>query len=351
MKSISMVDLDNRLKEHQLRLDSQGLEGSALSLVGFDLEGFDLYRSNLSGSKLAKSNLTSSNLSGANLRQCELYDSDLTDSDLTGANLSFCFLFRSNLAGANLRQCELYNSDLTGANLTGADLSGCSLWETIGNDREIKTVKDFRYHINYTAEVLQIGCERHTIDEWYNFSDDTIHEMHEVFALDFWKENKDKIFDILERDPATPTGHENKVFDTEAILKLRSKLSNYLKNVKIIDLRVDPIFEDFIMAEVVISYDYEHPLVGGSIPCVGEYIISAENSDRRLNTIVADNTLVSLRDVNITSFIEETDESIKELLVSKIRDLADYHEIGSLEKGGRYVLKHDGSRAYWLNNL
>jgi hypothetical protein len=66
------------------------------------------------------------------------------------------------------------------------------------------------YPIAYTSEYLQIGCERHLIKDWWNFDNDRIRQMDGQTALDFWAQWKDVLQTLIERNPATATGHEGK---------------------------------------------------------------------------------------------------------------------------------------------
>jgi hypothetical protein len=61
------------------------------------------------------------------------------------------------------------------------------------------------YPITYTAEALQIGCQRHTHAEWLGFSDDEIRKMDGDKAIEFWHEFKDLILTTIEKAPARPT--------------------------------------------------------------------------------------------------------------------------------------------------
>ena len=49
-----------------------------------------------------------------------------------------------------------------------------------------------------TANVMQIGCEQHTLIEWKNFNDDEISAM-ESGALEFWGNWKKLLFKIHEK--------------------------------------------------------------------------------------------------------------------------------------------------------
>jgi hypothetical protein len=65
-----------------------------------------------------------------------------------------------------------------------------------------------KYPITYTSEVLQIGCERHQIKEWWSFGDERILKMDGKTAFKFWLEHKDIIKSVIEACPAKPTNHD-----------------------------------------------------------------------------------------------------------------------------------------------
>ena len=109
--------------------------------------------------------------------------------------------YRANLIRANLRGASLSGVDLSGANLIRANL-----WDCTGNRLEIVSVFLFdEYSVIYTSDCIQIGCERHAIDEWRKFDDRDIIKMDGKKSLEFWRKNKDFIFNIIEMKPAKPT--------------------------------------------------------------------------------------------------------------------------------------------------
>ena len=142
---------------------------------------------------------TRANLAGANL----------TDADLAGANLTRAILTRAILTGANLTRANLTGANLTGANLTGANLTranlaGANLTNLLGNMKHIKTLQTDKYLVSYTTRVLQIGCKKHSIEEWKNFDDETISKM-DSGALEWWAKWKPIIMQIIEMSPCEPT--------------------------------------------------------------------------------------------------------------------------------------------------
>ena len=137
------------------------------------------------------------------------YVESLRGANLIGANLIGANLRGADLAGTNLRYSNLTGANLRYANLEGANLIGANLWQCGGNRNEIKSIFiSSTYPITYTSEVLQIGCERHNIEDWWEFDDARIITMDGKKALKFWRKYKGLIKNIIEVSPATPTGKE-----------------------------------------------------------------------------------------------------------------------------------------------
>ena len=99
-------------------------------------------------------------------------------------------------------------ANLSSASLRSANLSSANLSYANGNAAQIKTIYLETYPIAYTAEYLQIGCERHAIADWWVFDDERITRMDGTNARRFWDKWKPVLRQIIEISPATPTGHE-----------------------------------------------------------------------------------------------------------------------------------------------
>ena len=119
------------------------------------------------------------NLQGANLQGANLKEANLQYTNLQGANLR-----GTNLKGANLRGANLKEAILQGANLQYANLPA-----------EVIRIDGLRWDVTIFQDWITIGCQHHHIDDWDKFTDDEIAEMHDD-ALEFWKENKQKLFTI-----------------------------------------------------------------------------------------------------------------------------------------------------------
>ena len=134
---------------------------------------------------------------------------------LSGADLS-----GADLRGADLRNANLFGADLSGANLSRSNLRGSNLNGVCGLNDWIKNIQIEDWPISYTSEILQIGCQRHPIDAWRDFSDAEIRAMDGRKALTFWHKWRETIFKIIEMAPAQPTKATDPV-ETDAREKIR----------------------------------------------------------------------------------------------------------------------------------
>ena len=102
-------------------------------------------------------------------------------------------------------RADLSGAYLSGAYLSGAYLSGAYLNGVCGLNDWIKNIQIEDWPISYTSEIMQIGCQRHPLDAWRNFSDAEIRAMDGRKALTFWHKWRETIFKIIEMAPAQPT--------------------------------------------------------------------------------------------------------------------------------------------------
>ena len=174
-----------------------------------DLADADLADANLAGAYLAGAYLAGAYLAGANLAGAYLADADLADADLADADLADADLAGAYLAGAYLADANLARADLAGANLAGANLAGANLNGLSGLNGWVKCIQIEDWPITYTSEVMQIGCQRHSHEEWRGFSDAEIRRMDGMKALTFWHKWKGWIFQTIEMAPALPTKPAN----------------------------------------------------------------------------------------------------------------------------------------------
>ena len=114
-------------------------------------------------------NLIGANLIGANLRDANLRDANLEGANLEGANLEGANLRDANLIGANLRDANLEDANLRDANLIGANLIGANLRDA-NLEGAIKVPMYCKWSHGITkGNLIHIGCEKRTIEEWDKF--------------------------------------------------------------------------------------------------------------------------------------------------------------------------------------
>ncbi|MFY4219703.1 pentapeptide repeat-containing protein [Achromobacter xylosoxidans] len=152
--------------------------------------------------------LRGANLGGAYLRDAYLRDAYLRGANLGGANLGGADLRGANLGGADLRGANLGGAYLRDAYLRGADLGELSsIWGASGNLRELKAVQCDTWPVSYTATHMQIGCQFHTLEAWWSFTDEQIARM-DSSALAWWQKWKPVLHTIVTMSPAVPGGEK-----------------------------------------------------------------------------------------------------------------------------------------------
>ncbi|CAB3910012.1 hypothetical protein LMG26842_05819 [Achromobacter dolens] len=161
----------------------------------------------------ARANLGGAYLGGAYLGGAYLGGAYLRDANLGGANLGGAYLGGAYLGGAYLGGAYLGGAYLRDANLGGANLGGAYLGElknicgASGNLREIKAIQCDTWPVTYTATHMQIGCQFHTLESWWAFTDEQITRM-DSSALEWWKKWKPVLQTIVAMSPAVPGGEK-----------------------------------------------------------------------------------------------------------------------------------------------
>ena len=84
---------------------------------------------------------------------------------------------------------SLQGANLQGANLQRADLQEANLLI------DVIRIDGMRWDITILHGYMHIGCQHHHVDDWDKFTDGEISKM-DGDALEFWKENKQKLFTI-----------------------------------------------------------------------------------------------------------------------------------------------------------
>ncbi len=212
MRIFTQVELKAILDKHELWLDDE-VYGERADLRSADLRSADLSSANLRSANLSSADLSFADLRFADLSSANLRSANLSSADLRSADLSSANLRSANLSSADLSFADLSSANLRSANLSSADLRCASLQEsilcnTIGEMLHIKSGQLETYLFAYTDKYLQIGCERHDIEEWWSFDNDRIKEMEGDKALEFWTKWKPVLKQIIEMSPAEPTEYK-----------------------------------------------------------------------------------------------------------------------------------------------
>ena len=105
-------------------------------------------------------------------------------------------------AGANLAGANLAGANLAGANLAGAYLGGANLGGEVLNKAPISLI-NLQWSILITGQYMRIGCQRHTHEEWRDFTDAKIRNMA-IGALAFWREWKAPLLAICHANHEAP---------------------------------------------------------------------------------------------------------------------------------------------------
>jgi len=140
------------------------------------------FRELVEGAIKNRVSLFRANMSGADMRDADMSGADMRDANMSGADMS----------GADMRCADMSGADMSGADMRCADMSGA-----VGNMEEVKSMQLEKYMIVFTSDILCIGCQQHTIEEWFEFTDDCISQMDRG-ALEWWKKWKDFIFTAIE---------------------------------------------------------------------------------------------------------------------------------------------------------
>jgi hypothetical protein len=172
-------ELKEILDQHQLWIESNGVQGKCADLEDARLDGANLINADLEGAILCIADLTGANLSGANLSGANLYG-----ANLSGANLEF-----ATLHGANLTYANLGYANLIGANLIGASLEGANLYGAVGLPNVSWIIPGCLVQLNENMHGFYLKKENKLV----NFAQDS-------FGFFIQDNREEKTFDMLVED-------------------------------------------------------------------------------------------------------------------------------------------------------
>lgn len=161
------------------------------------------------------------------MNNCMFHSCDFIGTKLKHGYWEDCTVADTNLTQAsfeyfNAAKCKFYNCNMHGVN------SACSKWRgcQISKPRNIKTnsllpdlihgrIDTNQWPISFTDEYMQIGCQLHVAEAWFNFNDQEIAAMHKN-ALDWWRIWKPALQALVEaklskrEKTMTPLGSEKR---------------------------------------------------------------------------------------------------------------------------------------------
>lgn len=198
-QTYTQEQLNEIIERHNLWLDGDAHGAQAnfhrAKLANLDFSGMLLQSLDMSRAWLHGAQFNRTVIKDVNLRGAHLFDASLRSASLRDVNL-----FHAN-AQADFTSARLHRVNFTLAAMRGAKLGHLgSLYETVGNGREIKSIHTDIWPVVYTAHQMQIGCQLHSLDDWWSFDDDVIHAM-DPRAVDWWMVWKPILQQIIKISP------------------------------------------------------------------------------------------------------------------------------------------------------
>ena len=162
----------------------------------------DLFSGSVLFEHEAENNTVSLTLVAAVKAGASLDGASLAGANLTGANLGGAYLAGASLDGASLAGANLTGANLDRAYLDGANLDGANLDGEVLNKAPISLI-NLQWSILVTGQYMRIGCQRHTHEEWRDFTDAKIRNMA-IDALAFWRKWKAPLLAICHANHEAP---------------------------------------------------------------------------------------------------------------------------------------------------
>ena len=120
----------------------------------------------------------------------------------------------SHEAEENSLRITLESAVTARANLAGAYLAGANLAGEVLTKAPISLINLY-WSVLITGRYLRIGCQRHTHEEWVQFSDDQINQMDRG-ALKFWRKWKTALLALCDQYHEEPAKEEAQEQEQEA---------------------------------------------------------------------------------------------------------------------------------------
>ena len=96
---------------------------------------------------------------------------------------------RANLSSANLRYASLSSANLRFISSADGSVLAC--------------INTGKYQVVAASDRIAIGCQMHSVEDWFNFDDDKISRMDDG-ALEWWNQWKELVFAFHRTSPWKP---------------------------------------------------------------------------------------------------------------------------------------------------
>lgn len=143
-----------------------------------------------------------------NIETCTFDSCNLDEACLTYVNMKYNFFNKSSLVGAefdgtNLKGsifelCDMNNVYFEKINLTSVRFIRCLNMDTlrlrraIGNSYEIASIQMYPFNVVFNGDMIQIGCQMRTREQWEKMTDEEIWRMST--RIKEWRQTKGSIF-------------------------------------------------------------------------------------------------------------------------------------------------------------
>jgi hypothetical protein len=128
-------------------------------------------------------------LSGGFLDGCKFVDCIFKNCELDGVSFVNSYLTGSKFISSSLKGANFTNARLIDTLIVDSKINGL-----IGNAIELKSMQVETYQVAYYDNILAIGCEQKTIEEWKNITREELIKLDGFYAVSWWKKWEDVIF-------------------------------------------------------------------------------------------------------------------------------------------------------------
>lgn len=181
------------------------------SMTNADFRHVDMDRALINHCSGSSVKFNGANLNQSIIHRCEFLKAVFNEASMCEVGMSNVSALDASFCGADLTRAQLFKTGFTRADFDGANLRDVSAkWcefnqakcmhkasiataefiDCVGDGWALKTISGLRWLVTIWADKMSIGCQSHSIDDWFAFSDDDIEEM-DGYALEWWRKHKE----------------------------------------------------------------------------------------------------------------------------------------------------------------